>query len=173
MRKEAKAKVQASKKMPQPSALRLLTGIGDDGGRNIACPIKDCGYKYFLERDIRKHLSGPLHNFSEEETEEHTRTAMALSGGKFWFSREIDAESAEPSVPQTPEPTELLGASNVLPPNLFTTLPLETKHQKLGDHLEGSKISVVDEEAALDAEMGLDVGPALDMHTGLPLHPTS
>lgn len=162
-------KAAKSKKRPDPSMLTLLTGVGYEKEREIPCLVKSCEYRFYRNRDLRRHLRA-AHNVPEEDADEMIRERDATTGGQFWIGG-IDEpmdmfESAEPSMPQTPMPYFLDGVMP-LPP----IAEGQSKHvdQPFGffdqqfDHL-----SLLNEDAEMDMAMGLDGLPAAtDIQEGL------
>ncbi|KAH7402497.1 hypothetical protein BKA66DRAFT_517791 [Pyrenochaeta sp. MPI-SDFR-AT-0127] len=167
-RKELR-KAAKSKKKPDPSMLTLLTGVGYERGREVSCLDKTCEYRFYMDRDLRRHLRA-AHNIPEEDVDEMIRERDAIAGGQFWIGG-IDEQtnmfdSAEPSMPQTPMPYFVEGAMP-LPP----ITEGQTKHadQPFGyfdqqfDHM-----SLLNEDAEMDMAMGLNGIPAAtDVREGL------
>lgn len=163
-----KATRKQRKKNPQPSTLTLLTGIGYEKGREVPCLFKDCKYRFYMDRDLRRHLRA-AHEMSEEAVEGMITERDALTGGQFWIGGLDEPmsmfDSTEPSVPQTPyyidQPMGMLdGVEAYAKGN-------EAQHgffdPQLGD------LPMFDaEEAEMDAAMGLDtLAPAVDAQEGL------
>jgi general transcription factor IIIA len=169
-RKEAK-----SRKKPDPSAIRLLTGVGFDGGRTVPCLITHCEHRFFMDRDLRRHLSS-THKMSDVEIEEKIIERDALQGGPFWIGGMDGAElamleSTEPSVPQTPD----LFADEEEKPSMRSFMRKDDQDFKpidpmlLGDPLDPFSLSLYDaDEAAMDKEMGLGALETYDIQHGLP-----
>ncbi|KAF2021856.1 hypothetical protein BU24DRAFT_446777 [Aaosphaeria arxii CBS 175.79] len=165
LRKNAKTKHQPRvQKKPEPSALRLLTGFGYDGGRDVPCLVPGCSFRFFMDRDLKRHLRSAEHNLSDAEVEEMIRERDALTGGEFWIGgldQEPLFESTDPSVPQTPNPFQDIDA--------FTHAAFDDQYDAIDpalDTIGGLKDLVFDEDAALDEDMGLSV-PAFDVHEGI------
>ncbi|KAF2476229.1 uncharacterized protein BDR25DRAFT_252102, partial [Lindgomyces ingoldianus] len=90
--KEAKKKNMESRKATRTkkqefdeSMLGLLTGVGYDEGRPVACFVSDCNRRFTMDRDLRRHLRGVDHKLSDEEIEERIAERDALQGGPFWI----------------------------------------------------------------------------------------
>jgi uncharacterized C2H2 Zn-finger protein len=159
MRKERK---QAK---PAPSALRLLTGHGFDGGREIPCLEKDCDARFFQDRDLRRHLRA-VHELDEAEITERILERNALEGGEFWVRHGEDLlfESADTSIAPTPDYQGSMVPENYGGFNFGYHDPaLETPfgEMKLASLAE-------EDEAGLDMEMGFDALQAWNTENGLP-----
>lgn len=165
-RQEAKSK-KKSKAMPKPSALRMLTGIGYDGGRTIACLAAPCGDMFYMDRDLRRHLRS-VHKWEDPEITEKMLERDALQGGEFWVRRSDDLvfDSADTSIPQTPDLSQD-AAGNPL------ARGFDESHidPALGAPLAQMKLASVaeaEEEAQMDMEMGLGALQTWNMENGLP-----
>jgi hypothetical protein len=138
--------------------LSMLTGIGYDTSRNVPCLVPTCEYRFFMDRDLKRHLRAE-HSLPDAEIEEKIALRDALSGGQFWIGGLDDAgfadnlDSVDPSMPQTPAvPYYVDGEMKAVDPSLdfFTS----------GGGFE--------DEEMMDREMGLvDLGPAMDISEGL------
>jgi len=168
--RKATRKLAKSKKKPALSALSLLTGVGYDQGREVPCLVQDCEYRFYMDRDLRKHLRAE-HFFTDDQAHLAIFERDAASGGQFWIGglgEDLSMfDSTEPSVPQTPMP-------------YFTNQPMQMSmkdgHAEAnGDEFSGmfdphlGDFEMTDPDAAaLDAAMGLgDLPPAIDVHEGL------
>jgi len=165
-RKELR-KAAKPKKKPEPSMLTMLTGVGYEQGREVPCLVKTCDYRFYMDRDLRRHLRAE-HNISEDEVEEMIQERDAVSGGQFWIGGFDDSmnmfDSATPSMPETPAPYFIEGTAPMLPyPDTKNTdLPHGFFDQQF-DHL-----SLLNEEAELDTQMGLgNLPPPVDPQCGL------
>lgn len=175
-RKETR-KEKKSKKKPEPSMVRLLTGEGFDGGREIPCLVESCGDRFFRNYDLKRHLVA-VHEWNDDELNDSIIERDALSGGQFWIGGRDQPvfESAESSIPQTPDPL-------MLPPNPYQNgfkspfLSTDLEDMKpidprlSGEHIpfESLKLSLVDEEeASMDEEMGLSELQTWNALHGLP-----
>jgi uncharacterized Zn-finger protein len=178
-RKETR-KEKKSRKKPEPSMVRLLTGEGFDGGREIPCPVESCGDRFFRNYDLKRHLAA-VHELNDVELNEAIIERDALAGGQFWIGgRDMPVfDSADSSIPQTPDPL-------MLPPNPYQddlkspylstqmedTKPIDprlTGEQIPFEPFESFKLSLVDEEeAAMDEEMGLGELQTWNALHGLP-----
>lgn len=104
-RKELR-KERKSKRMPEPSMLRSLTGVGFDGGRNVICEVEGCDYRFFQPRDLKRHLRA-VHKLEDVDIEAIFLERNARDQtGPFWCGGVDDPmfESTESSVLQTPDP---------------------------------------------------------------------
>ncbi|KAF2856913.1 hypothetical protein T440DRAFT_382961 [Plenodomus tracheiphilus IPT5] len=168
-------KAAKSKKKPDPSTLTLLTGIGYEKGREVSCLIPSCEFRFYMDRDLRRHLRA-AHNVPEDEVEEMIIQRNAMTGGQFWIGGLDESmsifESAEPSMPQTPTPYfsdagVMMSSSELMPhDNGFG----KASAQQFGyfdnqfDHLA----LMNGEDADMDFAMGLgELGPAADVQEGL------
>jgi hypothetical protein len=71
-------------RMVLKNSTSVLTGVGySDSGRNIACLIFTCEYRFYREYDLQVHCASK-HGMAEVEIEEAIREREALSGGVFW-----------------------------------------------------------------------------------------
>ncbi|CAO2657449.1 Nn.00g035750.m01.CDS01 [Neocucurbitaria sp. VM-36] len=162
-------KAAKSKKKPDPSMLTLLTGVGYEKGREVLCLVKTCEYRFYMDRDLRRHLRA-AHNIPEDEVEEMIQERDAMTGGQFWIGGLDESmnmfESTEPSMPQTPAP---FFTDDGVP--LMSNVDGQPKsiHPHFGffdqqfDHL-----SLLNEEAEMDMAMGLaNLAPASNVQEGL------
>jgi general transcription factor IIIA len=161
-------KAAKSKKNPEPSMLTMLTGVGYEQGREVPCLDKTCEYRFYMDRDLRRHLRAE-HNIPEDEVEEMIQERDALTGGQFWiggFNESMHMfESATPSMPETPNPYFMDGAMPMLP---YDEHQPKHQHPQTGffdqqlDHF-----SLVHEDVEMDMAMGLgDLGPGVDAQEG-------
>ncbi|KAG9187640.1 hypothetical protein G6011_05511 [Alternaria panax] len=156
-------KAAKSKKKPEPSMLTMLTGVGYEQGREVPCLVKTCGYRFYMDRDLRRHLLAE-HNIPEDEIEEMIQERDAVSGGQFWIGGFDDSmnmfDSATPSMPETPAPYFMEGNTSMLPypdPKGMDT------HNGFFDQL-----SLMKDDAEMDMAMGLGhLPPAMDAQEGL------
>lgn len=178
-----KAQRKARKeKQPDPSMLTLLTGVGYEEGRDLACAVAGCAFRFSRDRDLRRHMRSAAHDLSDEQIEELLRERAALSGGQFWIGGLdefddgsngtfqqgfFDAASTDPSVPQTPAG---------LPYSSVPQFGANAKGQVhdannyfAHDPLEPFDLSLLDDEdAELDLAMGLSgLAPATNVQDGL------
>lgn len=154
--------------------LTMLTGVGYDKGRDVACLIKTCQFRFFMDRDLRRHLRA-AHNMTEDEVEEKILERDAMTGGQFWIGGLDDPmsmfDSVEPSMPHTPAAPYYVDGGMPLP------LPMPSN---VDDHMKGAEpqfnffaqqfhhLSMLNDEADMDMAMGLgDIAPATDAHEGL------
>ncbi|KAH7406046.1 hypothetical protein DE146DRAFT_676641 [Phaeosphaeria sp. MPI-PUGE-AT-0046c] len=160
-RKELR-KAAKSKKKPEPSMLSMLTGVGYEKHREVPCLVDGCEYRFYMDRDLRRHLRAK-HHISEDDVEEMLRERDALTGGQFWIGGLEDQthmfDSVEPSMPQTPAgyfaeegaPMPLMGP------------PVKPLFDQQFNHL-----SLHNEEMDMDLAMGLgDLAPATSVQDGL------
>lgn len=94
--------------------LTQLTGVGYEQGRDIACLVQPCEYRFFNDRDLRRHLRSPQHALADAHIDELLLERDAVAGGQFWIGGLDDdalindpdlvsyTDSLDPSVPQTP-----------------------------------------------------------------------
>lgn len=173
-----KANPKPSKAKPQPSLLRSLTGSGFDGGREITCLENNCDARFFLDRDLRRHLKA-VHKLEPTEIEEKILERNALEGGQFWVDHsEPMFDSADTSMPQTPDPflpsDPLFQGPNGTyhdPSNLSLGHPYyKPSHLSLETPLDQLTLVAADddEEAALDEQMGLQHLQEWNVLHGLP-----
>ncbi|KAF2709472.1 hypothetical protein K504DRAFT_467436 [Pleomassaria siparia CBS 279.74] len=110
-RKATRNKAKASKAAPKPSMLTLLTGIGYEKDRPVLCLVHDCEHRFFMDRDLRRHLRA-THKWTDELIEEKILEREAIAGGQFWIGGFKDPvfDSVESSIPQTPVPYHVDGA---------------------------------------------------------------
>ncbi|KAL6703772.1 hypothetical protein ACN47E_009071 [Coniothyrium glycines] len=174
-RKQLRKAAKSRKKIDSPSMLTLLTGVGYEQGRQVSCLLPDCAFRFFMDRDLRRHMRA-AHNLSNDEIEEKILERDALTGGQFWIggvdndddddlSNMLDSQT--PSMPQTPY---YVDNGTPLPPNAAAPLtaakgaqPHFNPFDQTFDHL-----SLLTEEAEMDAAMGLgSLAPATDAHEGL------
>ncbi|KAF2751688.1 hypothetical protein M011DRAFT_482518 [Sporormia fimetaria CBS 119925] len=151
----------------QPSALRLLTGVGYDGGRDVACLHTGCSSSFFNDRDLRRHLRA-VHEWEDQEITDGILERNALHGGEFWVRRGQDftVASEETSVAQTPDP--YFGAT--LSQGYMCGFDQSTLDPILEKPFDQLKLSaaVEEDEADMDRMMGLESLQAWNMEHGLP-----
>lgn len=165
-RKLAKAKSKSS----QPSTIGLLTGVGYEEERNFPCLAEGCEFRFFGDRDVRRHLAA-VHHLSGDEIATMLLMRDAMTGGQFWIGGLEDNEptsmfsSTEPSVPQTPMPFFTEPPSLVMPD--VNQKSIQEPFAPFDPSLDNA--SMFDAEAAeMDAAMGLgDLPPAVDVHEEL------
>jgi general transcription factor IIIA len=167
-RKELR-KAAKSKKKPEPSMLSMLTGVGYEKDRDVPCLVDGCQYRFYMDRDLRRHLRA-THKLADDNIEELILERDALSGGQFWIGGLDDSmtmfDSAETSMPQTPAPYFAEGAMP-LPSTVDSTMktgdPQNSFFDQQFDHL-----SLLNEEAEMDLAMGLGgLAPAANAQEGL------
>ncbi|PSN69976.1 hypothetical protein BS50DRAFT_547776 [Corynespora cassiicola Philippines] len=171
-RKTRRKIAKSRKKQHDPSTLTLLTGVGYEQGRHVPCLIAGCEFRFFMDRDLRRHLRSSVHNLSEEAVEEMIRDRDAISGGQFWIGgldeNDISMfDSAEPSVPHTPGPYFVDSAfpTQYGGPEYGKGATVEQQNE-LYEQL--NEYAYMQDQADLDAAMGLDhLGPHVDVHDGL------
>lgn len=81
---------------PQPThhhALSMLTGVGYEHVRNIACVEPACQYRMYRLYDLEIHLQH-AHGWSTIEAIEAVKEREALSGGDFWLGGGDDDDTA-------------------------------------------------------------------------------
>lgn len=147
--------------------LTMLTGVGYEEGREVPCLIKTCEYRFYLDRDLRRHMRAE-HSTPDEEIEEMIQERDAISGGQFWIGGFDESmtmfDSATPSLPQTPGPYFTEGAMPMQPYS-------DPKGMDNGTglfHQQFDPISLLNEEAEMDMQMGLgDLPAAMDAQEGL------
>ena len=160
-------KAAKSKKKPDPSMLTMLTGVGYEQGREVACLVKTCEYRFYMDRDLRRHLRAE-HNMTEEEIEERIQERDAVTGGQFWIGGFDDSmnmfDSATPSMPETPGPYFMEGAMPTLP---YTDPKGMVHHNGFFDQ-QFDHLSLLNEDAEMDMQMGLgNLPPPMDAQEGL------
>jgi general transcription factor IIIA len=158
-RKELR-KAAKSKKKPEPSMLSMLTGVGYEKNREVPCLVGTCQYRFYMDRDLRRHLRA-THNIPDDDIEEMIRERDALTGGQFWIGGLEDPmgmfDSVEPSMPQTPAPYFVEGA-----------MPSEKSGQMGFFDSQFDGLSLLNEDAEMDLAMGLGgMAPATDVQEGL------
>ncbi|KAH9868615.1 hypothetical protein J1614_007687 [Plenodomus biglobosus] len=165
-------KAAKSKKRPDPSMLTLLTGVGYEKGREVPCLIPSCEFRFYMDRDLRRHLRA-AHHIPDDEVEEMIIQRNAMTGGQFWIGGLDESipmfDSAEPSMPQTPTPYFTTAA---MPPLLPTDANAMAKapepHFAYFDNQFDHLSLLNGEEAEMDMAMGLaELGPATDAQDGL------
>ena len=161
-------KAAKSKKKPEASTLTLLTGIGYEKGREVPCLIKTCEYRFYMDRDLRRHLRS-AHAVPEDEIAEMIQERDAMSGGQFWiggFDEQMNMfESTEPSMPQTPLPHFMSGG---VPLQYGVDQPKSIDPQFSFFDPQFDDNSWLNEEAEMDMAMGLNGLPAaMDVQEGL------
>ncbi|USP82481.1 hypothetical protein yc1106_09755 [Curvularia clavata] len=166
-RKQRRQAAKKSQKKPEPSMLTLLTGVGYNETREVACLMPSCAYRFYLDRDLRRHLRAE-HNLPEDQIEERILERDAMTGGQFWIGgydeslNQAFLDSATPSMPQTPGPYFTDGAAALPCHDAKGGAGMLTPTHQF-DHL-----SLLAEEAEMDAQMGLSgLPPALDAQTDL------
>lgn len=159
-----------SKKKPAASMLTMLTGVGYEKDREVPCLVKNCAYRFYLDRDLRRHLRAE-HNMQDEEIEERILERDATTGGQFWIGG-IDAstnfwvDSATPSMPETPGP---YFTNSTTTPVLPCLEPGAKGLHDLGSgggvfNQQFDHLSLANEEAEMDLGMGLGgLPPAVDV----------
>ncbi|PVH95888.1 hypothetical protein DM02DRAFT_570495 [Periconia macrospinosa] len=113
-RKATRKMAKPRKKKPEPSVLTTLTGVGYDEGRDKPCLLPPCEYRFYRNQDLRRHLRSQIHQLPDAQIDELILEREAMAGGQFWIGgldpalNDADllsyADSADPSVPQTPLP---------------------------------------------------------------------
>ncbi|KAF2786678.1 hypothetical protein K505DRAFT_289305 [Melanomma pulvis-pyrius CBS 109.77] len=168
-RKAMRKKAKASKAAPEPSMLTLLTGVGYEKGRNVLCLVHDCEYRFFMDRDLRRHLRA-THKWTDEHIEEKILEREALAGGQFWIGglEEPMFDSAETSIPQTPAPYYMDPALQQNP-DAYKGIDPQLQLGSLDNPLDWSIFGGDAEEAEMDQAMGLGGFPSIDVHNGLVL----
>lgn len=195
LRKASKA--TKSRKKPDPSMLTLLTGVGYEKGRDVPCLVKTCEYRFYMDRDLRRHLRS-AHSLPPDQVELLIAERDALTGGPFWIGGLDDDDnehmntfdSVEPSMPQTPAmpmplPLPYFFEGGVALYNGSTTGGGEqqlsgTTANTIGPAFDGfdqqfDDLALGEEDAELDKAMGLHgLSTAMDVQDGLgwALHPS-
>ncbi|KAF2030291.1 hypothetical protein EK21DRAFT_88990 [Setomelanomma holmii] len=163
-------KAAKSKKKPEPSMLSMLTGVGYEKNREVPCLFNDCLYRFFMDRDLRRHLRA-THNIAEDDIEAMILERDALTGGQFWIgglneSMGVFDDSVEPSMPQTPAP--YFGQDTMAPPS---HLESGVKGENSNTAFFGQQfdhVSLLNEDMEMDMAMGLgNLPPATDAQEGL------
>lgn len=156
-RKETR-KAAKSKKNTNPSMLTLLTGVGYEKGRDVPCLVAPCEYRFYMDRDLRRHLRA-AHALSDDDIDERIRDRNALTGGQFWIGGldEPMFESVDPSMPQTPTPYFTEGG-----------VPVDGQHKAIDPQLGFFDQLYISEDVEMDRAMGLQgLEPAIDVQDGL------
>ncbi|KAF1945081.1 hypothetical protein EJ02DRAFT_451916 [Clathrospora elynae] len=156
-------KAAKSKKKPDPTMLTMLTGIGYEQGREVPCLVKPCEYRFYMDRDLRRHLRAE-HNIPENEVEEMIQERDALTGGQFWIGGFDDSlcmlDSATPSLPQTPAPYFIDNAMQMLPYTAGQPKNLDPQSGFFGQQFD--HMSSLNPDADMGMAMGLtDLPPAM------------
>lgn len=161
-----------SKKKPEPSTLTLLTGMGYESGRDVPCLFKTCEYRFYMDRDLRRHMRA-VHDTPEEELEAMIQERDAMTGGQFWIGGLDDgsmnaSDSADPSMPHTPAPYFVDG-SMPLPTGTDSYMkPMESHYDFLGNNQFDPFSLLTNEDTEMDMAMGLDdLAPATNVQEGL------
>ncbi|KAI4653895.1 hypothetical protein J4E93_001663 [Alternaria ventricosa] len=160
-------KAAKSKKKPEPSMLTMLTGVGYEQGREVPCLVKTCEYRFYMDRDLRRHLLAE-HYMPEDEIEEMLRERDAVSGGQFWIGGFDDSlsmlDSATPSMPETPAPYLTEGNMPMLPYSDFKSMD----GQNAFFDQQFDQLSLMKDNAEMDMAMGLShLPPASDAQASL------
>ncbi|KAJ4325534.1 hypothetical protein N0V94_000677 [Neodidymelliopsis sp. IMI 364377] len=165
-----------SRRKEDPSMLTLLTGVGYEEAREIACIHSACAFRFHRDIDLRRHLRA-AHAMTEDEASAAILERDAAAGGQFWIGG-LDAHAffndsadATPSMPQTPLPLSSVGGE--MP--YFTTADCGSASKALemqsGGYFDTTKfdqLSLFNEEADMDMAMGLgDLEPAVEACEGL------
>ncbi|KAL5117765.1 hypothetical protein ACEQ8H_004375 [Pleosporales sp. CAS-2024a] len=164
-RKQVRKAAKSCKKKPSPSTLSMLTGVGYEQNRQVACLVKTCEYRFYRDRDLRRHLRA-VHDMADGDMEEMMRERDALSGGPFWIGGLDDDDaaaamfdSAEPSMPQTPAPYLVDGGAAV-------PMDMDKDMGFFDTYFDG--LSLMRDDEDMDAAMGLEgLAPAKDVQEGL------
>jgi general transcription factor IIIA len=148
-----------SKKKPEASMLSMLTGVGYGKDRDVPCLITECQFRFYMDRDLRRHLRA-MHNISDPDVEEMLRERDALTGGQFWIGGLDDGmpmfDSVEPSMPQTPAHGQM-----PLPDEQMKQMPTSFFDYTYHDLM-------LNEDAEMDLAMGLQsLAPGTDVQEGL------
>jgi general transcription factor IIIA len=165
-------KAAKSKKKPEASMLSMLTGVGYEKNREVPCLVAPCEYRFYMDRDLRRHLRAE-HKVPEDEINDMIVERDALAGGQFWMGGLDEPmglfdpgmfdpgvfDSGDPSMPQTP----------------VTSMPMpyyNGEHSKTADPQPGFfdrfHPLLLGEEAQLDLAMGLEgLAPATQVQEGL------
>jgi general transcription factor IIIA len=159
-------KAAKSRKKPEASTLSMLTGVGYEQTRDVACLTHDCDVRFYMDRDLRRHMRA-THNVPDDDLEEMIRERDALTGGQFWIGGVDDQtrmfDSVDHSMPHTPvpyfndgsAPQLLYGANGQMKPMNF-----------FGQQFDD--LSLMNEDAEMDMAMGLGgLAPAADVQEGL------
>jgi general transcription factor IIIA len=167
-RKELR-KAAKSKKKPEPSMLSMLTGVGYEQDRDVPCLVDTCPYRFYMDRDLRRHLRA-THSMADDDIEELIRERDALTGGQFWIGGLEDPtamfDSADPSMPQTPVP---YFAESAMPlPSTVNSAMKPVDPQTTFFDQQFDNLSLLNEDAEMDLAMGLGgLAPATDVQEGL------
>ena len=150
--------------------LTLLTGVGYEKGREVPCLVKTCDYRFYMDRDLRRHLRA-AHSVPEDEVDEMIRERDAMTGGQFWIGGLDESinmfDSAEPSMPQTPAPYFTDGGIPLMSNNGGQRKAMDQQFSAYFDH-RFDHLSLLNEDAEMDKAMGLgDLAPATDVQEGL------
>ena len=65
-RKQKAVDAKASAHPPKPSTVELLTGSGYEFRRELVCLVHDCGYRFYRDYDLQRHLE---HHHALKESE--------------------------------------------------------------------------------------------------------
>jgi general transcription factor IIIA len=139
--------------------LSMLTGVGYGKDRDVPCLITECQFRFYMDRDLRRHLRA-MHNISDPDVEEMLRERDALTGGQFWIGGLDDGmpmfDSVEPSMPQTPAHGQM-----PLPDEQMKQMPTSFFDYTYHDLM-------LNEDAEMDLAMGLQsLAPGTDVQEGL------
>lgn len=74
---------------PRNDALSMLTGLGYESARSIACVEPNCQHRMQRYYDLEVHLKA-AHTYSATEAIEAVKEQEALSGGDFWYGGNQD-----------------------------------------------------------------------------------
>ncbi|KAF1973016.1 hypothetical protein BU23DRAFT_141482 [Bimuria novae-zelandiae CBS 107.79] len=109
-RKETRKAAKARKRLiPDRTTVSMLTGVGYEDGRPVACLVHDCPHRFARDRDLKRHVVAK-HGYTDADVEAGLLERDAANGGQFWIGGLDDFDpmsmtgSADPSLPQTPMP---------------------------------------------------------------------
>lgn len=161
-------KAAKSKKKPEASMLSMLTGVGYEQTRDVACLIHECDVRFYMDRDLRRHMRA-THNVPDDDLEEMIRERDALTGGQFWIGGAEDHtsmfDSVDTSMPQTPVPYFNDGSVPQMP---YENGQMKSMGPPANFFGQFDDLSLANEDAEMDMAMGLGgLAPAADVQEGL------
>lgn len=178
-RKHIRQAKKQEKKKAAPSAASLLTGFGYGGDRDVACVVSGCPYRFFRNYELRVHLRGAPHHFSDEQIDEmildrddtyEPEESYGLDGVEWWVRGANDVLNE-----QQPNPLDLdfdpridpaLHKGNAYGQDVgFDQNPQGHGRSGYITPFE-SNMSMNGDEAELDKEMGIEELPSVNVHEG-------
>ncbi|TKA74260.1 hypothetical protein B0A49_06468 [Cryomyces minteri] len=94
-KKDKRSDSTASAQVSRASALARLTGAGyaEESGRDIACVLPPCPYRFLREYDLEVHLQAK-HAMADDQVTDVLIEYRALQGGEFWIGGDDERTGA-------------------------------------------------------------------------------